>query len=317
VFCDDPLWLDGGKTYWVSLVGLTDNQGTDISYWVTDPHAAPMIGSVPEVATATAGPSWGPWAPGELGCCGCVNMVYTLQGESCPIIWDNGPPDLGPGRGGSLSMNFTAGVRARTADDFVTTTCADQQICYIDAWIWSNCTPPDGFLELYESTCAPATATLRGGTSPGTLVANLTPVHTTPIGQQATIDGRVLDGYHLQFYGPTMPSLLKGRTYWISAGGAQQGSASNRAYFANSAICGSACPIKLTPGVTRMFITGLEPWTLTTRDYAFRIAVKGPLIFNGTATVGAHTCNLDINNDGSVDVQDIFDFMNTWLAGCP
>jgi hypothetical protein len=318
-FCDDPLWLEGGKSYWVSLVGIADPTGNDISYWVTDPSGARMLGAVPQKAAATsAGPVWGPWGTIADCCIGCVNTIFSLQGESCPIIWDNGTVDLSAaGKGGSLSMNFSSTTKARTADDFVTFTCDDEQVCYIDAWIWTNCVPADGFIELYDSTCAMSIPGTPGGTFPGNLIANLTPIKTTATGQTATIDGAVRQGYHLEFYGVTMPTLLKGHTYWLSAGGLGGNSSNTRAYFAYSApACPTACPTKLSKGVTRTIITGTEPWTPTTRDYAFRIAVKQPF-FGNNASSGSAACHTDVNHDGVTNVLDIFDFLNTWLSGCP
>jgi hypothetical protein len=245
-------------------------------------------------------------------------MVYSLQGESCPVLWDNGGPDLGAGKGGSLSTNFTTGTSARTADDFVTNTCSDTQVCYIDAWIWSSCVPPDGFIELYDTTCIPAGPNIvTSGTLPGSLISNLTPIRTTLTGQSATIDGNVYQGYHLEFFGPTMPTLLKGHTYWLSAGGLGGQNVTGRAYFAYSApSCTSQCTTKLSPGMTRNIVVGDEPWTVTTRDYAFRVFVKQPFFFSSSPG-GTPTCSADFNGDGVTNTIDIFDYLSSWLAGCP
>src|SRR5207245_271386 len=132
---------------------------------------------------------------------------FTLEGERCPILWDNHQPDLGPTRGGSPSMNFAGAPYSRTADDFISEVCSDQPVCYLAAWIWTNGTPPEGFFELYEGTCANGLNVNPRGTMPGTLVATLTPTRSTPTGETATIDGRVLNGYKLEFYDTPSPLL--------------------------------------------------------------------------------------------------------------
>jgi hypothetical protein len=68
--CDDALWLEGGdcgEAYWVALIGLTDNAGPDVSFWITTPAWVEIIGSVPVKASGPQGTTqgsvvWGPWA---------------------------------------------------------------------------------------------------------------------------------------------------------------------------------------------------------------------------------------------------------------
>jgi hypothetical protein len=37
----------------------------------------------------------------------------------------------------------------------------------------------------------------------------------------------------------------------------------------------------------------------------------------GSITSAPPTCRADFNLSGAPDVQDIFDFLNAWFAGCP
>ena len=335
-FCDDPLWLDGGRggrSYWVSLVGLTDGQGTDLSYWVAAPGQAQLLGSVPVKAVGAYAPppatmpSWGPWNSIATCCIGCVNMVYALQGESCPIIWDNGAVDLGAGRGGSPSMNIAGAVQSRSADDFLTQTCVDQQICYIDAWIWTNCNPADGFIEIYTNECEPASSVNAPTTRPGgnlpsnTPFLTLTPNRVIPTGETAVINGATMNGYQLQFFPPPMVALQQGQTFWLSAGGLNLGNIAGRAYFAYSTDCTLTCPIRLNPGVTRLSVTGQEQWQYTAppRSFAFRVAVKNttPAVTSGQPGSTTPGCAADTNHDGHLNVQDLFDYLSAWFAGCP
>ena len=320
-FCDDSLWLEGGRTYWVSLVGLSDGLGVDASYWEATMPGASMIGSIPVKGVAGYGSPipWGPWASIAQCCIGCVNLVYELRGESCPIIWNNGGPDLGMGRGGSPSMDFGGGVRVRTADDFVTRTCIPQTICLIEAWIWTDCEPVIGFLEVYNNECAVASGDRIAGNLPDGTSLVLTPTRIIATGDTALIDGRLRNGYKLQFFGPSMPTLVSGRTYWLSAGIRNAGNISGRGYFAYAADCHSSCLVQLSPGVTRQIVTGQEPWVATTRDYAFRIATKmPPRQMDGLpGSLTPHPCPVDMNGNNLADVQDIFEYLAAWFAGCP
>lgn len=330
-FCDDALWLDGGsggKTYWVSLVGIS-LRGADLSYWVAAPGTGNILGSVPVKAEGAyspvpPSPVWGPWGPISECCIGCVNVAYELRGESCPIIWDNGGPDLGPGKGGSSSMDVVGGVQTRTADDFVVKSCVAQAVCHLDAWIWSNCDPVIGFIEVYENVCGAADPDTNrpAGNLPGSLVHSLSPNRTTATGQTAVIEGVLMSGYHLEFWGPTMPTLAPGRTLWFSAGSRNVGNANGRAYFANAASCDAPCTYVLEPGVARLAVAGAPPvqqaWAPTMRDYAFRIAVRNPvaMIIASPGPVSP-SCAVDTDRSGVVDVRDIFEFLNLWFAGCP
>jgi hypothetical protein len=287
------------------------------------PGGPQLLGSVPvkaigPYAPLPATPLWGSWAPIADCCIGCVNMAYSLQGESCPIIWDNGAVDLGPTKGGSPSMDVANGVQSRTADDFVPRPCIDQQVCYI---------------EIYRNECGyaittsgnPADNRPAGNLPASTPFITLTPSMVIPTNQTALINGVLMNGYQLQFFPPPNVILPAGQTLWLSAGGKNLGNIGGRAYFAYAADCRRNCPIRFEPGVTRTLVTGQTAgsigWQFTNppRDFAFRVAVKyAPNLFGATpGPVTITHCQADVNNDGFISTQDIFDYLNAWFAGCP
>jgi len=54
---------------------------------------------------------------------------------------------------GGSGANRTASPPPRTADNFVTRPCKDQDVCLIDAVIYTDCNPVTGFVEIYSSDC--------------------------------------------------------------------------------------------------------------------------------------------------------------------
>ena len=323
--CDEPLWLDGGacgKTYWVALIGLTDNTGGgDVSYWITAPSFLEMIGSVPVKADGSAGPTWGsviwgPWAQVDECCGGCVNMAFTLRGSACKVLWENGPPDLTITRGGTFSGAAGAGT-ARTADNFVVPPCDPVHVCLIEAWVWTNCIPPHGTIEIYGNDCNVP------GEQAGLIVPVDRAVETT---ETATIDGVTYRLYKLQAY-PVGLHLAGGRTYWLSAVVNSGGSLNGRTLFAYTrSVCsttlreGETCSVRISPGATRAITpVRADEWTIGTRDYAFRVAIHPPV--EATMTINPNpslpTCRADTDRNGAVTVDDLFMYLNLWFVGCP
>jgi len=316
--CEEGLWLEGGRTYWVSFYGVTDNQMTDLSFWAIDEASGPraLAGTPPRKSEGVATGVWGefdygPWDPVEECCVGCVNLAFKLRGESCKVLWDNGRPDLGPGKGGSPSGANRARV-SRTADNFITTTCEPARICLIQAWIWTNCNPVHGFIELYDNDCKLPF---------GSPVFSAPSTRAIATGESALIDGSVYQGYLLELDMPDW-SLLPGRNYWLAAGAHNTGNFNSRAFFANSRrACGVTClESQITPGARRDTSPIPTPWELTSRDYAFRIAVQQPPVLLPTVGGGLPTepmCLADADASGQIEVADIFAFLSAWFAGCP
>ncbi len=325
--CDKCVWLEGGKTYWVSLIGLPDHiDNTDLSYWVAGPTGQPLLGSVPVKRSGTPGSTWGscnfgPWQSLDTCCIGCVNMDFCVDGYSCPIIWDNGGVDL-VNKGGSASGTHQQ-YSDRTADSFVIKTCKDEDLCLIEAWIWTNCDPVYGFIELYaDLPCGPpqlANESFREYSG--------NRIEATRYPQTWTQGGRTYTLWRLQVKNPAI-TLIGGRNYWLSAGAYSTGNFNANSFFAWSTPGCDACTgvntFRITPAQHRTLRPPPTPWADASprRDCAFRIAAKAPDAIPTDTTLppdyGAQPgCLADANNDGTVAVDDIFTFLSAWFTGCP
>jgi hypothetical protein len=334
--CSECFSLEGGKSYWVSLVGLTDGQQTDASYWATTtPLADPagLKGLPPMRRTGIGGPppypfNFTPWATTSECCEGCVNLAWRLTGEGCLVAWDNGSIDLNPGCGSPSGADRANPTQPRSADNFLLRGCDPTEICTVETWIWTNCNPVHGFAEIYENVCATPTP------QPGVpwaapvrpIMPGLTPILTATAtkaeqipGATLLYNGLTLYGYKLTFCSPGW-TLLGGRTYWISSGSAPGGSLSGQSLFACAAPpCNATCTTQITDGMYLNRSVSPLAWTPTGQEFAFRIAVRGTmgLVQAQAATPATPPCRQDINNSGAVDVQDIFDYLNLWFTGCP
>lgn len=315
--CEAHLWLEGGRTYWVSLIGLTDGQMRDLSYWAVDEASGPftLAGRPPHKADGIPGGPWnefdyGPWDAADECCLGCRNLAFNLRGESCKIIWDNGDVAMGEGAGGSPS-GANRSRTSRTADNFVVPPCESAEICLIQAWIWTNCNPVHGFISIYSNDCKLPL---------NTPLYTAAPTRVIPTGETVVIDNQVYEGFCLELEYPDW-ILPDGQNFWISAGAHSTGNFQTRSFFANAiAPCTAPCPgPRITPGVVRDIGPTPTDWTLTSRDYAFRIAVRLPP--DPVPVVGPGIpdpeCLADSDGSGAVDVTDIFHFLAAWFGGCP
>src|SRR5262249_25615925 len=143
--CEEKLVLDGGQTYWLSIQGKVDCNDTDHAFWASvglTPTPRDMIGSVPFKAFGT-GPypcmpnGYEPWETIADCCIGCVNMAYLMTGEVCQLLWDNGALDLGANTRGGDPSGINRGIFARAADNIAIKPCRDEEVCFIDAYIWT------------------------------------------------------------------------------------------------------------------------------------------------------------------------------------
>ncbi len=346
--CSECFTLEGGKNYWVSLVGVSDGQQTDLSYWAsTTPEANPqgMMGLPPFRKTGIGGPfpypfNFGPWETTAQCCNGCANLAWKLTGEGCIVAWDNGKIDLGHMIFDDKGQFMTAGcgspsgadranpTQPRTADNFIMRGCDPTPVCFVETWIWTNCDPVHGFAEIYENQCGTPVATpgVPFTPPPTPIVPGFVPILTATAtkaeqipGATLLYNGLTLYAYKLTFCNPGW-TLQGGRTYWISSGSSPGGSLNGQSLFACAAPpCDKTCrDIQISPG---MFLNrSLSPltWVDTGKDYAFRIAVRGSLgLINANPAPRPVLCPPDINNSGVVDTQDIFDYLNMWFMGCP
>ena len=229
---------------------------------------------------------------------------------------------------GAPSGANAGGPEARAADNFVIAPCDGRPICYIQAWIWSNCQIPRPFLEIYADNCG----------QPGTLPC-VVPTTTTPIatdtGITATLNGKVFKLFSVtQYFPSTNPLVLPSGTYWLSAGADGTGSINEQSFFAERlpSCLNPTCDIKITPGeqrpVSATFVPPPSPpdlWTSLGYDLAFNISLADkPLATDGGSGESSPappappttTCPGDFNRDGHLTVQDIFDFLRAWFTRC-
>lgn len=318
-FCGDPLHLDGGKSYWVSLIGITDNQGSDSSYWVTStPTSNPggTMGAGAKKAYGLPGSTWGnytfePWGSLDECCLGCVNFAYNLRGEVCPLVWNNGPPDVTTPAAGALSgANRAQYPPPRAADNFIVKPCDPVSVCLIETYIYTNCQPPAGFVEVYANDCKRPT---------GVPILIASPTRVIPTGTSITVDGVTYPGYRMLFSGLNLV-LDGGKDYWISSGSYNTGGLNTRAFFAYAADCERPCLTQISPGMTLEFTDNGREWVKGSRDFAFRVFRKPDALTPSAPSTGGNAqpnCPADINNDGLTTIQDVFEFLARWFTGCP
>ncbi len=307
-FSTTDLWLPGGesgRTYWVSIAGVAATPG-DEWYWAS--AGAAQIAGRPGVFRApTSGyPNW--TGVDELGC-GCTDFALRLEGDCCDVLWNNGAPAVP--EAGTLSLLGPGSVEARAADDFVVPPCQDATVCYLEAILYSNCLPLVGQFEIYADSCSLPT---------GPPIAVVPFSRAVDLGYSVMIDGVSLRAHRVQTLDPAV-TLTGGRTYWLAAVGRAAGGLQQRTLFAWASDC-SRCAVRLSGAVSSgPAVVGTSPasWTSITtggqpRALSFVVGVKKTV--RNTAQIPP-ACRPDINHDGLVNVQDIFDFLNAWFVGCP
>jgi hypothetical protein len=320
--CNTNIVLKGG-TYWVSLIGLSDNRCItmptmcDSSFWATA-NGGVIRGSVAHKIEGedTGYPtqfdySGGSWEPLDECCIGCTDLAFTVCAEKCKILIDNGTndrDDAGGRRVGERSERSTSPTRnSRAADDFVVNPCHDLRVCYIEGCIYTNCVGFEGWFDIFGNDCKKpsyvlGTSALQSGIA--TCIVDL--------GYTVTIDGRAgLTAYRLEFHDLDFV-LPRNAQYWISISIRDSFAQNERAYFCYNADCRRECLIRFNPG--HVIGAGYQQWTDVGRDFSFLIA-GDDADANGTASTPS--CQADFNGDGTATLQDLFDFLNSWFAGCP
>lgn len=317
------LWLRGGESYWVSLIGAGTGDYNEQWFWGT--AGAPQGGGSPVVmgrpgafkSVINGIPNW--VSLGGNGACssciGCTDFNFCVEADSCKILLDNGTW----ANTGTISLDaVSAGQNitfARTADNFVVPPCASGRLCYIEAYIASNC--PQARLAIYNTSC---------GVKPSsfTPIATLTPSRVINTGRTVVIDQLTLPVLCLQFCGNINLNLDSGKTYSISAFGLSSGNITQKAYFLNNRDCARTCLVNFYEGFIYGPSVGFTDWTKvsaltgTPRDYSFLIAVDDTITpdLHGTGPA-ATACPADMNHDSRLTASDVFDFLNVYFAGCP
>lgn len=343
--CVRNIALRGG-TYWLSVVGKTDGQMSDLTFWATTGSAtnAPfneIKGSVAKKREGVAPANWNDpwiyegseWTSVEECCVGCTDLAFRVCFESCKILLDNGSDYLayGPQGGGSQfgARSERSGLirNSRAADDFVVPPCADFELCYIEGCVYTNCDPAfRGFYEIYRNDCR--LPDYEFGDSP--LFTGMGTKRVC-LGYEVSIDGvSGLDAYRIEFHKIAGQVLESGQQYWLSIGVQDTFSFIERGYFCRNSYCDRDCTINFNPGAVLDPNAGYIPggvteWTSTKEfparwgsngtDFSFMVAGNSLASVSGPNAEPA--CMADANNDGTVEVADIFTFLSAWFAGCP
>jgi hypothetical protein len=323
-----PIALRAGS-YWVSVVGLSDNLCAmgmcDQTAWL--PTDGPVKGRQPQrifgVPTtygqfSYAGQQWQ-----SVACCaGCRDLAFTVCAEPCKILLDNGGPDL---TRFSKSISGPVSIfEGLTADDLVVPPCADVQLCYVQGYLATNCNPPRAALAVFDSGCGlPATFS-----QPITFPAS----RLTPTGQTVRIEGVDLTIYSVEFwdfraFGPQPLTLQQGLNYWMSIYAISSGSINERGYVLGANRCdlpscggpfrrfSPAAVSGLAFGITDHSWRPVDPIGGSLYDIGFLVAIHPPELQPGINV--NPSCRTDMNLDGRLTVQDVFEYMVQWFAGCP
>lgn len=310
------LWLRGGS-YWVTIIGYSGNANLlDQFFWAYAGNG--VIKGRPGVFYDSV---QGVFTDVDSLCCGCTDFAFCVSGEDCKIVLDSGGPDLehiAP----SLANPGSTFRESRAADDLVVPKCEDRRICYVEGYLLTNCNPPRARLDVYDNACRlPATF------SPP---ISFLPKCIEDTGVNVTVDGVDLDVYRVAFWdlqatdgGPFV--LQENKNYWFSIYAVGSGAQNQRGYFAGADRCDLKCN-----GKTRHFnqaaVSGrgvgrLDSSWITVEQYtgsAFDLSLFVAIDDNRTRLPTASApCPGDIDRNGEVTVQDLFDFLGSWFAGCP
>jgi hypothetical protein len=305
------LYLQGGN-YFISIWGFSGTSDPiDQFYWGTSGDS--QVKGLPGIFfNSGAGSLW--TSTDDLGC-GCTDFNFQVEGESCKILIDNGNPvssaTLPPGES-SVEPASGSSSRTRSADQFVVPPCEPQLVCYLEAYLWTNC--PSVGLELYDPAChcpvegAPA-VTLRASS-----VIALGPTVSGGLGSAPL---KLVKAVFTQFPGRGLV-LADGRNYWLSAFGIGDASLNARALFAYAERCDRSCPVRFDPLCRASGVTSPLTWTRGSRDHAFLIASADDVSARRTFAPNPvdTRCPADFNRDRVVTVQDVFDFLSVWFGGC-
>jgi len=317
---ENNIVLKGG-TYWVSVVGLSDNRCAtmpmcDSTFWLA--AEGPVKGSVPKKIFGVPGTgrigsynySGQEWIPFDECCIGCVDLSFVVCATPCKILIDNGDALAQGGVLGNRSERSASNTRnSRAADDFVVNPCHDLAVCYIEGCVYTNCIGFEGWFDIFGNDCKEPSYVLG---TPAPWSGQATKI--VDLYFDVVIDNKSLHAYRLEFHDLDFV-LPRGRQYWISLNVKDTFSIQERAYFCSNYYCDDRCPIRFNPGHVIGTPNGsASEWVSVDHDFSFLIAGDDADRDDANSTP---TCAADFNNDGQATVQDLFDFLNGWFAGCP
>ncbi|MBX3405118.1 MAG: hypothetical protein KF869_00015 [Phycisphaeraceae bacterium] len=274
-----------------------------------------------------------PWMEYDPCCHPCDDFVFCVSGESCPIIWDNGKPYLGGADGpappappiavyGTRSEKSVLPVRdSRAADQFIIKPCqTPEEICYLEGYIFTNCTGFEVHLEIYRNDCDEPDFVLPGGVP----FYHTTNVRVEDLGlsglRVGTTNVRAYKVYVCD-WGDNPLVLEGGQNYWISLSVRDSFSTNERAFFAHiqqpCEPCDTPNVWKVNPGMEIAPGRQIPNWRSANADFSFLIAAKKRVDVPALAGIDPERCIADANNDGQIAIDDIFYFLSAFFAGCP
>lgn len=316
------IFIDGGRdgrAIWVAVRGVGIGTGLEEWYWQTAGDRV-VKGRAGMFRSAAAG--YPDWTPIDGFGCGCSDFAFQLYGGSCKVLSDGGPPDVFAEPAGILSQIASDADSSRVADDIVIPPCGDTQtVCYLKAYVFSNCTPVRGRFELYNDACH------TPGSEPGVPVRTAAFARVTDMSYSVMLGGQLMTLYAVEAFDLNWP-LLPGRNYWISPVGDTTFSLRKQTYAAFGRWCdaptgpdGRACLSRWSPAKAAGRGLNLSRWTKivdssgTPRDLAMLVGIES--LETPTLLSPTDLCPADINGNGSVSLQDLLDFLESWFAGCP
>jgi len=190
----------------------------------------------------------------------------------------------------------------------------------IEAWIWTNCDPVDGFIELYADLgCGPP----RLEDEPFR-VYDGEEIEAIRLEETWTLGGRTYQLWKLLVKDPDI-TLQGAHNYWVSAGARSTGNFNTNSFFAWSKYgcdpCNGVNTFRITPGQHKRLRPPATDWAdvIPPRDFAFRISAKAEdaIPTDTEGPFGTPDCIADANGNGEVAVDDIFAFLSAWFVGCP
>jgi hypothetical protein len=301
----EGLWLKGG-CYWASPVGIGDGTGYDRYFWGT--AGSNLIGAIPKTQ---AGPfKIDGWERVDDLNVACRNFAFEVCSNPCCIIRDNGPASSDV----SWSQDTTL-PGCYNADNFVVSPCADIDLCFFSAYIYTNCDCTRSKIRIYEDDCGEVGAEHTAGYILTTKCIPLSGYGSANGG--VDFGGQQLAKFRVEWHASDLanvPTLSAGDNYWIALEVQGSGSFNERGFWAFNENCENpGCTINISSGQYVCPANGTLSYTEIGHDYAFCLAGNPVELGAGTATTG---CAADYNGDGTRSVADLLMFLDVWFEGC-
>lgn len=303
----NKLTVEGGERKWFSLVGIGDQEPGETYFW-----ASANNGTVQGAIAKLRAPyifgnnDWNEVGPNLNG--PCTDLFMQLKGEKCSCLCDNTPKATDCG---AKIINSTT-FGSKSADNFQLAPCKSFDICKIEAYIATNCDVTRATLEVYGNDCD------EPDSNPPFVFTNPW-VFDTECTFLSPVSGAVLPVFRVCFeFDPGQFSLDGGRNYWLSVFVPGLGFITDEAYF----LCKEKddCHIKISQAKHIADLFGVKEWRDISdalgepRDLAFRVLGTDfqDSHQDATAPAAVNADPADVNNDGSIDMNDLIRVLNSF-----